>query len=250
MNRINLNGQSAIVTGAGRGIGLEIAKRLLDSGAYVSLWDRDEKLLDEALDLLAVGGAVHRVVVDISSQESVDSAVNMTWDRFGKLDILVNNAAIVGPNASLWEYPVPDWKAVIDIGLTGTFLVSRAVLPYMIRQNYGRVVNIASVAGKEGNPNASAYSAAKAGVIALTKSLGKETAQYNIAVNCVTPTIAKTPMAMSQSPDMINYMLSKIPRERFLQLEEVASMVAWMVSRENSFATGAVFDLSGGRSTY
>ncbi|MEO5977290.1 MAG: SDR family NAD(P)-dependent oxidoreductase [Chryseolinea sp.] len=250
MNKIDLTKKIAIVTGAGQGIGLSIVKRFLESGASVSLWDRDKELLVKTSDGLDANERVHYAVVDISIPDSVCAGIDSTMNAFGRVDILVNNAAVVGPNANLWDYPIDAWHDVINVGLTGTFLVSRAVLPIMIKQNYGRVVNIASVAGKEGNPTASAYSAAKAGVIAMTKSLGKETARYNIAVNCVTPAIAQTTLAMSQPKEMIDYMLAKIPRGRFLQLDEAASAVAWIVSEENSFTTGAVFDLSGGRATY
>lgn len=250
MNKIDLTDKFAVVTGAAQGIGLAIVKRFLESGASVSLWDRDKDLLLKTADSLAAPGRVHHALVDISSPGSVTAGIDSTMKAFGRIDILVNNAAVVGPNANLWEYPIDAWHDVINIGLTGTFLVSRGVLPIMIKQNYGRVVNIASVAGKEGNPTASAYSSAKAGVIAMTKSLGKETAKYNIGVNCVTPAIASTALAMSQPQEMIDYMLAKVPRARFLHLDEAASAVAWIVSEENSFTTGAVFDLSGGRSTY
>lgn len=188
--------------------------------------------------------------VDVANPESVDAAVSATAEKFGGIDILVANAGIAGPNFKTWEYPIDLWRQVIDVDLTGVFLCCRAVVPLMIEQNYGRIVNVASIAGKEGNPNASAYSAAKAGVIALTKSLGKELASKNIAVNCITPAAARTRIFEQVSPEHIEYMLSRIPRGRFLQVEEIAAMVAWMVSEENSFTTGAVFDLSGGRATY
>ncbi len=250
MNNLNLKNKRAVVTGAAQGIGLAIVERLLLSGAQVSLWDIDKELLAKTAEEISSRGAIHHAVVDISSPESVATGVKATVKEFKGIDILINNAAIVGPNANLWEYPIEDWQQVIDVGLVGTFLVSRAIVPLMIEQDYGRIVNVASVAGKEGNPTASAYSSAKAGVIALAKSLGKETAQYNISVNCVTPTIANTTMAMAQSKEIIEYMLSKVPRGRFLLLEEAAAMITWMVSEENSFTTGSTFDLSGGRSTY
>jgi 3-oxoacyl-[acyl-carrier protein] reductase len=195
-------------------------------------------------------GIVHTSVADVSSLESVEAASAATVSELGGVDILVANAGITGPNFKVWEYPVDAWQQVLDVCLTGVFLCCRTVVPLMIAQGYGRIVNVASIAGKEGNPNASAYSAAKAGVITFTKSLGKELAGMNIAVNCITPAAAKTRIFDQMSQEHIDYMLSRIPRGRFLQLEEVASMVAWLVSTENSFTTGAVFDLSGGRATY
>ena len=250
MNNIDLRNRHAVVTGGAQGIGFSIAKRLLSSGASVSLWDRDASLLSEALEQAALAGNVDGLNVDVANPESVDAALAATAEKFGGIDILVANAGIAGPNFKTWEYPIDVWKQVIDVDLTGVFLCCRAVVPLMIKQNYGRIVNVASIAGKEGNPNASAYSAAKAGVIALTKSLGKELASKNIAVNCITPAAARTRIFEQVSPEHIEYMLSRIPRGRFLQVEEIAAMVAWMVSEENSFTTGAVFDLSGGRATY
>ena len=250
MNRIDLNQRHAVVTGGARGIGFSIAARLLVSGASVSLWDRDADELAVALDQLRAKGSVYSEIVDVSSAEDVVTATESSLEKHGKIDILVASAGIAGPNYKSWEYPIDVWKQVIDIDLTGVFLCCRAVVPHMIRRNYGRIVNIASIAGKEGNANASAYSAAKAGVIALTKSLGKETAGNNIAVNCITPAAAKTRIFEQISQEHIDFMLSKIPRGRFVEVDEISSMVAWLVSEENSFTTAAVFDLSGGRATY
>ena len=250
MNSYDLKGRVAIITGAGQGIGLTVAERMLDSGASVSIWDRDQKLLD-ALDAKhGKSGKVQVVNGNIGKLDSVEAATKAVLDKFGKIDILVNNAAIVGPNANTWEYPVKAFEDVVQIGLVGTFYVCRTVVPHMIEKGYGRIVNLASVAGKEGNPGAPAYSSTKAGVIALTKSLGKELAKYNLAVNCVTPAVAKTTMAMSQDPAFLQMILSKIPRGRMLELSEAAAMITWLASEENSFTTGAVFDLSGGRATY
>lgn len=250
MNNIDLTHRHAIVTGGAQGIGFAIGQRFLSSGASVSLWDRDQELLAAAVSKLAGAGAVDAATADVTDAEAVLKAAAATAEKFGKIDILVANAGISGPNLKTWEYPVETWKQIIDVDLIGVFLCCRAVVPFMLRQKYGRIVNVASIAGKEGNPNASAYSAAKAGVIALTKSLGKELADQNIAVNCITPAAAHTRIFDQMSQEHIGYMLSKIPRGRFLELNEVAAMVAWLVSEENSFTTGAVFDLSGGRATY
>ena len=250
MNQIDLQNRHAIVTGAAQGIGLAIAKRLLASGAIVSLWDRDKELLSDAVAQLGTGDRVSAEAVDVSESSSVAAAANSTIERFGKIDILVANAGIAGPNHKTWEYPIDEWKKVLEINLVGVFLCCHAVVPYMVRTGYGRIVNVASIAGKEGNANASAYSASKAGVIALTKSLGKETADRNIAVNCITPAAAKTRIFEQMTQEHIDFMLSRIPRGRFLEVNEVAAMVAWLASEENSFTTGAVFDLSGGRATY
>jgi 2-dehydro-3-deoxy-L-rhamnonate dehydrogenase (NAD+) len=250
MNRIDLGNRHAIVTGAAQGIGFAIAKRLLASGASVSLWDRDQNLLSEAVTRLAARDRVAAGPIDVSDTLGVQAGVESCLKTFGKIDILVANAGIAGPNHSTWEYPVDAWNRVIEINLTGVFLCCRAVIPHMLKQGYGRIVNVASIAGKEGNPNASAYSAAKAGVIALTKSLGKETAEKNIAVNCITPAAAKTRLFDQMTQQHIDFMLSRIPRKRFVGVEEIAAMVAWLASEENSFTTGAVFDLSGGRATY
>jgi 3-oxoacyl-[acyl-carrier protein] reductase len=250
MNQIDLHNRHAVVTGGAQGIGLSIAKRLADSGASLSLWDRDAELLSKTVRELGQAHVVTGHVVDVSNEASVAGGTAETLDRHGKIDILVANAGIAGPNHKTWDYPVETWKQVIDINLVGVFLCNRAIVPHMLRAGYGRIVNVASIAGKEGNPNASAYSASKAGVIALTKSLGKETADKNIAVNCITPAAARTRIFDQMSQEHIDFMLSKIPRGRFLEVDEVSAMVAWLVSEENSFTTGAVFDLSGGRATY
>lgn len=250
MNQIDLQGNRAVVTGGAQGIGYAITERLLQSGATVCLWDRDADLIEQAAEQLSASGTVHQAVVDVTDLTGLEAATASTSEALGGIDIFVANAGIAGPAVKLWEYPPEAWREVLDIDLTGVFNCLRAVVPGMIAQNYGRIVNVASVAGKDGNPNACAYSAAKAGVIALTKSLGKELAGHEIAVNCITPAAAKTRIFDQISQQHINYMLSKIPRERFLKVEEVASMVAWLCSKENSFTTAAAFDLSGGRSTY
>lgn len=250
MNHIDLKNRHAIVTGGAQGIGFAIARRLLDSGAFVSLWDRDEQTLSNAVAEFRAGDRVFAVPMDVSDASSVEAALHSTLATCGKIDILIANAGIAGPNHSTWEYPIGVWEQVIQVNLIGVFLCCRAVIPHMLKQGYGRIVNVASIAGKEGNPNASAYSASKAGVIALTKSLGKETAETNIAVNCITPAAAKTRIFEQMTEQHIEFMLSRIPRKRFLEVDEVAAMVAWLVSEENSFTTGAVFDLSGGRATY
>ena len=250
MNQIDLKNRNAVITGGAQGIGLAIAERLLESGASVSIWDRDESLLKETSDSLSTKGNVQPFKMDVIDLESVRNAAEKTKELLGNIEILVCNAGIAGPTAKIWEYPPAEWQKVIDIDLTGVFNCLHIVSPIMIEQNYGRIVNVASIAGKDGNPNAAPYSAAKAGVIALTKSLGKELAAYDISVNCITPAAAKTRIFDQISEDHINYMLSKIPRNRFLKVEEAASMVAWLCSEENSFTTGGVFDLSGGRSTY
>lgn len=251
INAINLTGRVTVVTGGAQGIGLSVGRRFLASGAKLVIWDVDEAALAQArAELSDAGGEVHFLRVDIADYASVEAGVADTLRAAGRLDVLVNNAAIVGPNATVANYPLDDWRQVIDVDINGTFYCCRAVVPVMTEQKYGRIVNVASVAGKEGNPNAAAYSAAKAAVIALTKSLGKELATMDIAVNCVTPAVARTPGAMKQAPEHIRYMLGKIPRARFLELDEAAAMIAWLASEENSFTTGAVFDLSGGRATY
>ena len=250
MNKIDLQNRRAVITGGAQGIGLAIAERFLASGASVCLWDRDEPLVRKTASILASKGNVEAVVMDVTDLDSVRNAARKTQDALGSIDLLICNAGIAGPSGKLWEYPPEEWKNVIDIDLTGVFNCLQVVTPIMIEQKYGRIVNVASVAGKDGNPNAGPYSAAKAGVIALTKSLGKELAEYDIAVNCITPAAAKTQIFEQMSEDHIQYMLSKIPRNRFLKVEEAASMVAWLCSAENSFTTGGVFDLSGGRSTY
>jgi NAD(P)-dependent dehydrogenase (short-subunit alcohol dehydrogenase family) len=250
MNQIDLKNRHAVVTGAAQGIGFSMARRLVASGASVSLWDRDEETLLSASHQFGSGEVVSTRAVDVADAASVEAATAATLEKYGAIDILVCNAGIAGPNHTTWEYPIDDWRRVIDVNLLGVFLCCRAVVPQMLRRGYGRIVNVASIAGKEGNPNASAYSASKAGVIALTKSLGKETASWNIAVNCITPAAARTRIFEQMTQEHIDFMLSKIPRGRFLEVDEVSAMVAWLVSEENSFTTGAVFDLSGGRATY
>ena len=247
---MDLSGKTAVVTGGAQGIGRAIAERLLRSGARVSLWDCDAATLRETAGELAALGDIHTAPVDVVNAEQIDAASAATVDRFGGIDILIANAGITGPNLPTWEYPPDEWRRVLDVDLTGIFLCCRAVVPHMRRQHYGRIVAIASIAGKEGNPNAAAYSAAKAGVIALTKSLGKELAGEDIAVNCITPAAARTRIFEQMTQEHIDYMLSKIPRARFVRVEEVAALATWLASEENSFATGAVYDLSGGRATY
>ncbi|MDB6137691.1 MAG: 3-oxoacyl-ACP reductase [Verrucomicrobiaceae bacterium] len=250
MNQIDLKGKKAVVTGAARGIGQAIAERLLRSGASVSIWDLDvDAMAETALELSKIG-PVHVAQVDVTSEESTAKAAAKTLEAFGQIDILVNNAGIAGNNTKLWELPVAEWRKVVEIDLVGPYLCCRAVVPLMLKSGWGRIVNIASIAGKEGNPNASHYSAAKAGVIALTKSLGKELAQSNIIVNCITPAVIETDIFKQMSQAHIDYMLSKIPMNRFGQKEEAAAMAAWLCSEDCSFTTGAVFDLSGGRATY
>lgn len=250
MNQIDLTNQSAIVTGGARGIGFAIARRLLQSGAAVTLWDKDAAALEEAVPQLSPLGKVHGVVVDITDEGSVDEAVQATLTLAGFISLLVNNAGIAGNNAKTWEMTVADWKRVVDLNLTGVFLCCRAVVPQLLKNGYGRIVSIASIAGKEGNPNAVHYSASKAGVIGLTKSLGKELAQQNICVNCITPAVIETDILKQCTPEHVAYMLSKIPMNRFGKVDEAAALVAWLCSADCSFSTGGVFDLSGGRATY
>ena len=246
MNQIDLKNKVAIVTGGAQGFGYAMVERFSQSNAKVIIWDMDKNLMDS----LSLPSLVSTMQVDVTSFESIENATNKVLKQFDKIDILINNAGIAGPSFKTWEYPLNEWQNVIDIDLNGVFYCSKAIVPHMIKANYGRIVNIASIAGKEGNPNAMPYSAAKAGVIALTKSLGKELSDKNISVNCVTPAAAKTKIFDQISQEHIDYMLSKIPRGRFLKVNELASMVAWLVSEENSYTTGAVFDLSGGRATY
>ena len=246
MNQIDLKDKVAIITGGAQGFGYSMVERFSKSGAKVVIWDKDEELLKS----LTLPENVNYELVDITSYDSVQKSTIATLDKNNKIDILINNAGIAGPSFKTWEYPIDQWQNVIDIDLTGLFYCCKSIVPHMIKANYGRIVNIASIAGKEGNPNAMPYSAAKAGVIALTKSLGKELADKNIAVNCVTPAAAKTRIFDQITEEHINYMLSKIPRQRFAKVDELASLVSWLSSEENSFSTAAVFDLSGGRATY
>ncbi len=247
-NSIDLANKIAIVTGGAQGIGQAICERFVASGATVIIWDRDADGAAETAR--AIGPAVTATGVDITDSAAVEAATQAAVAAHGRIDILVNNAGIAGPNHLTKDYPVDDWRQVIDINLNGTFLCCRAVVPVMMENGYGRIVNIASVAGKEGNPNASAYSASKAGVIALTKSLGKELADYDISVNCLTPAAAKTPIFDQITQEHIDYMLSKIPRQRFVKVEEVAALVAFAASEDCSFTTGSTLDISGGRATY
>ena len=249
-NKIDLQGRNAVVTGGAQGIGRAITERFLESGAAVAIWDRDDKLAQQTVAELKGRGRVIAVKVDVTQFADIEKARDATVKELGRIDILVNNAGITGPNVTTWEYPVEAWQSVMRINLDGPFMCCKAVVPSMIAQNYGRIVNIASVAGKEGNPNAPAYSASKAGVIALTKSLGKELAGYDIGVNCITPAAAKTAMFEQMTQTHIDYMLSKIPRARFVNVEEIAALVAFCASADCSFTTGAAFDISGGRATY
>ncbi|WP_019938638.1 SDR family NAD(P)-dependent oxidoreductase [Bordetella sp. FB-8] len=249
MNHYDFENRTAIVTGGAQGIGLAITEALLQGGARVALWDVSQRDLDAAVARLGAD-RVLGVRTDVADPDSVHEAAARTKREFGGFDIAVNSAGVAGMNATAADYPEDEWRRVIDINLNGTFYVCKAVLPEMIARNYGRIVNIASIAGKEGNPNASAYSASKAGVIGLTKSIGKETANHNISVNAITPAAARTRIFDQITQEHIDYMLSKIPRNRFVRTDEIAAMVAWLVSEANSFTTGAVFDLSGGRATY
>jgi NAD(P)-dependent dehydrogenase (short-subunit alcohol dehydrogenase family) len=248
MNRIDLEGRTAIITGAAQGIGQAIAERMLVSGANVWLWDVDQAGV--AATAAELGGSTQALAVDVTNPAALAAAAQAVADAAGGIDILVANAGISGANATVADYPLEEWRHVIDVNLNGVFYTCRAIVPHMRAGGYGRIVNIASIAGKEGNPNASAYSASKAGVIALTKSLGKELADFDIAVNCVTPAAARTAIFDQMTEQHIDYMLSKIPRGRFVTVEEIAGLVAWLASAENAFATGAVFDISGGRATY
>ena len=246
MNSYDFKNQVAVVTGGANGIGFSVAERLSKSGASVKIWDLDIEAAQTAAETINA----EVVECDITDWISVQNATETSINGSKKIDILVNSAGIAGPNDTVVDYDNKEWDRIISVNLTGTYYVNKAVVPHMKANGYGRIVNIASVAGKDGNPNASAYSASKAGVIALTKSLGKELADSNIAVNCVTPAAARTAIFDQMSQEHIDYMLSKIPRGRFVEVKEISSMIAWMVSSENSFTTGAVFDLSGGRSTY
>ncbi len=248
MNNYNLKGRVAVVTGGAQGFGYAITKRLLESGAEIIIWDIDQKAMDEALKKLSSDKCSYQNVDVTNINDITKNIENITKEK--NIDIFINNAGMAGQNTQVWNYPKDEWLKVMDLDLNSVFYCCKAIVPHMIKNNYGRIVNISSIAGKEGNPNASAYSAAKAGVIGLTKSLGKEVANKNIAVNCVTPAAAKTRIFDQMTKEHIDYMLSKIPRNRFAKVEELASLVTWLVSEENSFSTSAVFDLSGGRATY
>jgi 3-oxoacyl-[acyl-carrier protein] reductase len=248
MNQLDLRNRHAIITGGAAGIGLAIAERMKASGATITLWDRDAKALATAQAQINAG--TRAAVVDVTREDQLAAAAKAAVDAAGKIDVLVCSAGITGPNATVVDYRLADWQQVIDINLTGVFLCNKVVAPYMVAANYGRIVNVASIAGKEGNPNASAYSASKAGVIALTKSLGKELAKTDVRVNCVTPAAVRTGMFSQMTQAHIDFMLSKIPLSRFGMVEEIAALVCWLATEDCSFSTGAVFDLSGGRATY
>ena len=249
MNKYNFENRNAVITGGAQGFGYAISKKILESGGNVIIWDIDKSAIDKAKKELNSNN-FHFQQVNVTDFNNIKNAINETETKFRKIDIFVNNAGMTGMNAKVWEYPLDEWKKVIDLNLNATFYCCKAIVPHMIKNNYGRIINIASIAGKEGNPNASAYSTSKAGVIGLTKSLGKELADKNIAVNCVTPAAAKTRIFDQMTEEHINYILSKIPRNRFAKVNELASLVCWLASEENSFSTAAVFDLSGGRATY
>jgi 3-oxoacyl-[acyl-carrier protein] reductase len=250
MNQIDLKGRVAVITGGARGIGYAIAERMLASGASVCLWDLDKAALKAAAAALASKGTISTQVVQLTDEPAVQKAMRATVKAHGRIDILVNNAGITGGNAKVWELDTAVWRQVVEVNLIAPFIVSKAIVPGMIRNGYGRIVNIASIAGKEGNPNASHYSASKAGLIGLTKSLGKELATNGITVNCITPAAAKTDIFSQMKPEFIQFMLSKIPMNRFVEVDEIAAMAAWLASEDCSFSTGAVFDISGGRGTY
>ena len=249
MINFDLNNRVAIVTGGAQGFGLAISQRFIEAGAKVIIWDIDENAIKKTLDKIDSQNLSHQIV-DVSNFENINKNLSEAESKHGKIDIFINNAGIAGMNTTVAEYPLDEWNKVINLNLNSVFYCCKAVVPLMIKNDYGRIVNIASIAGKEGNPNASAYSTSKAGIIALTKSLGKELAKKNIAVNCVTPAAAKTRIFDQMTEEHINYMLSKIPRNKFVKVEELASLVTWLSCEENSFSTSAVFDLSGGRATY
>ena len=249
MIKYDLNNRVAVVTGGAQGFGLAITERFIEAGAKVVIWDIDENAAKDAIGKVKSENLSHQIV-DVTNFEIVNENLKEVEKKHGKIDIFVNNAGIAGMNTTVAEYPLDEWKKVMNLNLNSVFYCCKAVVPFMLKNDYGRIVNIASIAGKEGNPNASAYSTSKAGVIGLTKSLGKELAQKNIAVNCVTPAAAKTRIFDQMTEEHINYMLSKIPRNKFAKVEELASLVTWLASEENSFSTAAVFDLSGGRATY
>ena len=244
----SMRGKRAVITGGAQGIGYAIAEKFLSQGAQITLWDQDEALMAEAVDTLGEGAS--GVAVDVTNPDMIEAAAREARESVGGIDVLVNNAGIAGAALPVCDYPLDEWRRVIEVDLNGVFYCCRAVVPVMVAQDYGRIVNIASIAGKEGNPNASAYSAAKAGVIALTKSLGKELAETGVRVNCITPAAAKTRIFEQITQEHIDYMLSKIPMARFVEVEEIAELVAWLSSDACAFSTGAVFDISGGRATY
>ena len=250
MNAIDLKGRVAIITGGARGIGYAAAERFLASGAVVALWDIDAARLDEAAAQLGKSGTVTTHVVELTDEASVNAATAAVAAAHGKIDILVNNAGITGGNGKLWELDTETWRRVVDVNLVGPFLTCKAVVPHLLKNGWGRIVNVASIAGKEGNPNASHYSASKAGLIGLTKSLGKELATSNVLVNAITPAAAKTEIFNQMKQEHIDFMLSKIPMNRFLQVDEAAALIAWLSSEDCAFSTGAVFDISGGRAVY
>jgi 3-oxoacyl-[acyl-carrier protein] reductase len=250
VNQLDLNGRVAVITGGARGIGYATAERALRSGAAVSIWDVDEARLDQASRDLSALGTVSTSVVELTDERSVQTATESTIQSHGRIDILVNNAGITGGNAVTWELDPAVWRRVIEVNLVGCFLTVRAIVPHMIARGYGRIVNVASIAGKEGNPNASHYSASKAGLIGFTKSLAKEVAPRNIVANCITPAAARTEIFSQMTQEHLDYMLARIPLGRFLELDEVAALICWLSSQECSFSTGAVFDISGGRATY
>ena len=249
MIKFDLNDRIAVVTGGAQGFGLAITERFIEAGAKVVIWDIDESAAIDAINKLKSENLSHQAV-DVTNFEIINQNLEEVERKHGKIDIFINNAGIAGMNTTVAEYPLDEWKKVMNLNLNSVFYCCKAIVPFMLKNDYGRIVNIASIAGKEGNPNASAYSTSKAGVIGLTKSLGKELAQKNIAVNCVTPAAAKTRIFDQMTEEHINYMLSKIPRNKFAKVEELASLVTWLASEENSFSTAAVFDLSGGRATY
>ena len=249
MIKFDLNNRVAIVTGGAQGFGLAITERFIEAGAKVIIWDIDDNEAKRAIDKVKSENLSHQIV-DVTNFDLVHKNLEEVERSYGKIDIFINNAGITGVNTTVANYPLDEWNKVINVNLNSVFYCCKAVVPFMIKNEYGRIVNIASIAGKEGNPNASAYSTSKAGVIGLTKSLGKELANKNIAVNCVTPAAAKTKIFDQMTEEHINYMLSKIPRNKFAKVEELASLVTWLASEENSFSTAAVFDLSGGRATY
>ena len=249
MNKYNFKNRIAVVTGGAQGFGLAITKRIIQSDGKVVIWDIDKEAIENAKKEINSDNFSFQLV-NVTDFKAIEASVQELEKKFGKIDIFVNNAGITGMNAKVWDFPLEEWKKVIELNLNSTFYCCKAIVPHMIKNNYGRIINIASIAGKEGNPNASAYSTSKAGVIGLTKSLGKELADKNIAVNCVTPAAAKTRIFDQMTDEHINYMLSKIPRNRFAKVDELASLVCWLASEENSFSTAAAFDLSGGRATY